>query len=217
MSAPKGSGGPRCPGIRFSTVIAVLPVVVVLVVLLVVPVGCEVVRMPAKFVPEIELRAVIQCIVEGDLGNRRLDQHLQGDDVELAQHPLDCRVFARRGVDQQRVVAPVGDDPDAAFRSGPADFGLRRQRFGGGIGALARGRAGLGRAAQPADVLRGRCRAARAKPGYPPVREPKPPVILSGSAPGAVPPGGAGVALICPGVKARYSRASRSVLWPFCT
>src|SRR5580704_11419751 len=45
-----------------------------------------------------------------------------------------------------------------------------------------------------------------------PVREPKPPVILSGSAPGTVSPGGAGVALTCPGVKARCSRASRSVL-----
>src|SRR5207302_9495018 len=73
-----------------------------------------------EFVPEIELRAVIQRVVQGDFGDRRLDQHLQRNDVELAQHPLDDCVFARGGIDQERVVTPVGDDPDAvfAFRSG---------------------------------------------------------------------------------------------------
>ena len=49
-------------------------------------------------------------------------------------------------------------------------------------------------------------------PGAPPVL-----AILSGSAPGAVVPGGAGVADTWPGVKARWSRFSKSVLWPFCT
>ena len=109
--------------------------------------------------PEIELRAVIQCVVEGDLGDRRFDQHLQRDDVELAQHSLDDRVFARRGVDQERVVAPVGDDPDAVFAFGSAGFGLRRQRLGGGIGALARRRGGRGRPGRRAGALRRRRRA----------------------------------------------------------
>ena len=64
---------------------------------------------------EEELRAVLQRIIEVDLGDRRLDQYLERDDVDLAQHPLDHRVFARRRVDQQRIVAPVGDDAHAVL------------------------------------------------------------------------------------------------------
>jgi hypothetical protein len=72
-----------------------------------------------------ELRAVGQLIVQRDFGNGGLDQHLQRGEVDFAQHAFDHSVFARRRIDQERVVAPIGDDADAVLGLRPLVAGQR--------------------------------------------------------------------------------------------
>src|SRR6516162_10748939 len=82
---------------------------------------------------EEKLGAVLKGIIQVDLGDRCLDQYLEGDDVDFAQHPLDHRIFAWRGKDQKRVVTAIGDDPNTVLRcaaSGAPGFGGQRLRGG---------------------------------------------------------------------------------------
>ena len=68
------------------------------------------------------LHAVTQRVVERDLGDRGLDQHLKRGDVEAQQRRFHGLVRGRRGADQERVVGLVGHDLDPA-RQGRARRG----------------------------------------------------------------------------------------------
>ncbi len=89
---------------------------------------------------EEELRAVLQLVVEVDLGDGRLDQYLQRNDVDLVQHSLDHRIFSGGGIDQESVVGAIGDDADPVHVGVGTTPGLRRQWLGRGRLRRRRGR-----------------------------------------------------------------------------
>ena len=69
---------------------------------------------------EIELHAVIQGVVERDLGNRDVDRDLQFWSVEFVQRALDRSVIFVVGVNQNRIVDGVGGNAHAWQQRGPA-------------------------------------------------------------------------------------------------
>jgi hypothetical protein len=80
------------------------------------------------------LQPVAQLLVERDLGDGRLDEDLERDDVELAKGLLDGAEFFGRGKDDEGVVGLIRDDPQLALdqrgcaRAGASRPSLDRRR-----------------------------------------------------------------------------------------
>ena len=96
---------------------------------------------------EEELGAVLQRVVQIDLGHDGIDAHLQRDDVDPVQHLGDLVILMLGAIDQHGAVLGVGDDAHVARAAGSAATAAgaveaAEQRVGRSAAAAGRGNAG---------------------------------------------------------------------------